>query len=144
MTLRARMVPVVALALLLAGCGGRSYKTVSVSGRVTLDNKPLPNAKLTFVPAGGAAGDKDPLPSSDGTTDAQGHYTLALTRDRTTSGAVVAKHKVIIYISEAAGADDTKPTFHKNLPPKYNRNTVLECDVPEGGNEDANFTLTSK
>ena len=42
--------PVIALTVLVsAGCGGPSYGTpVSVSGVVTLDDKPLPNALVTY------------------------------------------------------------------------------------------------
>ena len=32
-----------------AGCGVGSYKISTVSGRVTLDGKPLANASVTFV-----------------------------------------------------------------------------------------------
>jgi hypothetical protein len=143
MTRRACLVSVV-LVLLLAGCGGGPYKLAPVSGTVTLDGKALPNAIVTFVPAGGAAGDKDPLPSSVGTTDENGHYSLVLTRDINSKGAVVAKHKVIIVLGAGDVSNETKPTFHKHLPVQYNRNTKLECDVPAGGKDDADFPLKSR
>src|SRR5260370_28323807 len=111
------------LALLAASCGSESYKLGPVSGTVTLDGKALPNAMLTFVPAGGAAGDKNPLPSSVGTTDENGHYSLVLSRDNKTKGAVVGKHKVIIVVGAGGESDETQRTFHKNLPAQYNRNT---------------------
>ena len=139
MTPRAGLVWAV-LALALAGCGGGpSYKTAPVSGRVTVDGKPLAKASVTFVPVAGA-GEKGPLPSSVGLTDADGRYSLVFNSDSKTSGAVVGKHKVMIFLGAAAGADDTKPTFHKQLPQKYNRNTELERDVPASGLE-ANFDL---
>jgi hypothetical protein len=137
LTPRACLVSVV-LALPLAGCGVGSYKTVPVSGRVTLDSKPLAKATVMFVPVAGA-----PLPSSGGLTDDDGHYSLVLTSDSKTNGAVLGKHKVIIIMGAEVSANDKKPTFHKQLPERYNRKTTLECDVPPDGREDANFNLKS-
>jgi hypothetical protein len=132
-----------ALALLLAGCG--AYPTATVSGRVTLDGKALPDATVMFVPAPPAASkDKDPLPSSVGVTDADGRYTLMLNSGPKTKGAVVGKHKVIIVLGARGPSSDEEPTFHKQLPEEYNRRTRLECDVPARGRDDANFDLTSQ
>lgn len=142
MTPRACRVWVV-LALLPAGCGSVSYKTAPVSGRVTLDGKGLAKATVMFVPVAGA-GEKDPLPSSAGTTDDDGHYSLVLNSGSKKNGAVVGKHQVIIILGSDVGAGDTKPTFHKQLPQKYNRKTELECDVPANGRNDADFDLKSK
>jgi hypothetical protein len=133
----------VGLVVLLAGCGDTSYKTAAVSGRVTLDNKPLPNATLMFVPDS-APGDKESPPSSIGTTDQDGRYTLVLQSGPKTSGAVVGHHKVIINMGMAVASDETKPTFHRNLPEKYNRKSTLVCDVPTGGRTDADFPLSTK
>jgi hypothetical protein len=142
MTPRACLVWVVP-ALLLAGCGG-SAQIVPVSGRVTLDGRPLANATVTFVPVAAAAG-KDPLPSSVGTTDENGHYSLVLNSGGQTSGAVAGTHKVIILLGVQGGStSDATPTFHKQLPEQYNRKSKLECDVPAGGRDDANFDLHSK
>ncbi len=129
-------------ALLPAGCEGTSYKTAPVSGRVTLDGKPLPKATVMFIPAEGAAG-KATLPSSAGLTDEAGHYSLVLNSGSKKEGAVVGKHKVVILLG-AGAADDTKPTFHKQLPQKYNRKTELERDVPPEGRGDVDFDLKSK
>src|SRR4051794_38813167 len=108
------------LALLTAGCGGP--KTAPVSGRVTLDSKPLANATVVFVPVDRPAG-KDPLPSSVGVTDEAGHYSLVLDNARKTKGAVVGKHKVIITLGGKGDPNDTTRTFRKQLPPRYNRKT---------------------
>jgi hypothetical protein len=126
---------------LLAGCGGSGGpKPVPVSGRVTLDNKPLANATLQFVPA---SGEKASEGSSVGTTDENGKYSLVLNTDNGTKGALVGKYKVMITLGAQSGSD-TKPTFHKQLPERYNRKTQLECEVPAGGRDDANFDLTSR
>jgi len=135
---RACLVGVV-LALQLTGCG-KSYKTAPVSGKVTLDGKPLPHAKVIFVPQFDP-GDKNALPSSAGTTDDNGHYTLVLNSISTKAeGAVLGKHKIIVAIDPDVGAADTKPTFHKNVPTRYTRinTTPFEKEVVSGDN---NFDL---
>jgi hypothetical protein len=130
------------LAVLLAGCGGVSYRTAPVSGRVTLDSKPLPGALVQFVPEGGTA--TAPLPSSVGTTDEDGRYTLVLNGGGNAPGAVVGKHKVMITLGAQGGANEAARTFHKQLPARYNRQTELVCDVPAAGRGDADFGLRSK
>jgi hypothetical protein len=128
----------VVLALLLAGCKGQSYRIAPVSGRVMLDNKPLPKASVQFVPV-----DKG-LPGSAGLTDADGRYSLSLTSGSQEEGAVVGKHKVVILLGAQGGSDGgTKPILHKQLPQRYNRKTELECDVPADGRDNANFDLKS-
>jgi hypothetical protein len=141
MRLRACLLSLV-LALLLAGCG-KGYKTAPVSGKVTLGGSPLPNAMVQFVPEG--AGGKGPLPSSVGTTDKDGHYSLVLDNSSKTKGAVVGKHKVIITLGAGGAPTDTdsERKWHKQLHEKYSnyRKTELQCDVPATGREDANFSL---
>jgi hypothetical protein len=46
-------------------------------------------------------------------------------------------------LTAAAAADDTRPTFHKQLPQRYNRKTELEREVPAAGLE-TDFDLKSK
>jgi hypothetical protein len=132
---------VLLLALSLAGCG-KSHKIAPVSGRVKLDGNPLAGATLQFIPL---AGPDESLPSSVGTTDRDGRYTLVLTGDVKGEGAVVGKHKVFITLGAAGGGSgEGVPTFHKQLPERYNRKTELTWTVPEEGGE-ANFEdLTSK
>jgi hypothetical protein len=132
-----------ALVLSLAGCGGGSYVTAPVSGQVLLDGRPLPNAMVMFVPEA-SAGAKDPVPSAVGTTGDDGRYSLVLQSGAKKTGAVVGKHKVMITLGAQGGAIETQRTFHRQLPERFNRKTVLECEVPAGGRNDANFDLQSK
>ncbi len=132
----------VALAVLLVGCEG-GPKPVPVSGRVMLDNKPLPNAAVQFVPAAGAK-DNAPQISSVGTTGEDGRYSLVLNTDGTAKGAIPGKYKVMIMLGARGSEGETKRTFHKQLPERYNRKTELECEVPAAGRDDANFNLTSR
>jgi hypothetical protein len=130
------------LALLLAGCGGSNI--ASVSGRVTLDNKPLANATVTFHPD---SNEFNPGPGSQGKTDGNGEYTLKLlTKD--VNGAVLGKHKVsITAYNEIAAAG--QPAHRKGfgtplVPPEYNAKTTLTFEVLAGGNPNANFDLLSE
>jgi hypothetical protein len=143
MTRRAGLVCVV-LGVLLTGCGGRSYKTAPVSGKVTLDGKALPHASVMFIPEF-ELGSKDPLPSSVGLTDDNGNYTLVLNSSSKAEGAVLGKHKIIIAIGAEAAAADIKPTFHKQVPARYTRvnTTPFEKEVVSGDNA-FDFQLTSK
>ena len=115
-----------------------------VSGRVTLDKKPLVNALVSFQPESDAM---NPGPGSQGRTDANGEYSLQmLTKD--VKGAIVGKHKISITAYE--GDDGTAPSsgsdmaFRKALVPrKYNAESTLYYEVPAGGTTSANFDLES-
>ncbi|HLJ93880.1 MAG TPA: hypothetical protein VKU02_11895 [Gemmataceae bacterium] len=128
------------LLLLLVGCGGGPYQVAPVSGRVTLNGKPLSSASVTFQPIG--EGKMNPGPGSGAFTDSDGRYTLKLTGTET-SGAVVGKHTVMIRIVHAENTADDRPKKFKQLPDKYNRRTKLEFEVPVGGTNSADFQLTS-
>lgn len=131
---------IVLLALLLplvGGCG--SSKTAPVSGRVTLNGKPLANASITFAPIG-SKGNQEPGPSSAGKTDADGRYTLELI-GQDGRGAMIGRHKVMIALMSEADPSDDRPDKLKQLPPQFNGKTKLEYDVPAGGTDAANFDL---
>jgi hypothetical protein len=125
----------------LAGCGGGSkYPTAPVSGTIKMDGKPLSNGVVTFQPDG-------PGMASLGTTDESGHYTLKALRGEF-DGAVVAKHRVVIRTANTQPIDTTSdrndPKAAERIPKKYNVETELTIEVPEGGRDDADFNLSSK
>jgi hypothetical protein len=126
----------VTLSVFLAGCG-TSY--APVSGRVTLDGKPLEGAIVTFQPA---ADNPNRGTGSVGNTDEDGRFTLRVV-DPSTPGAVPGKHVVLITLYEKG---DGKPGAEKSgtqlLPVRYNEQTTLTCTVPPGGTTEANFDLT--
>jgi hypothetical protein len=125
---------------LLVGCDG-GVRAVPVSGRVTLDNKPLAGAVLQFVPVSGS----EKAPGAIGTTTEDGRYSLVLNNGSDTRGAAPGKYKVTILLGAGGGGDDAgKSERRKQLPERYNRKTKLECDVPPEGREDADFDLKSQ
>ncbi len=137
-----RILAAVAVTALVAGCGGDPYKVAPVSGRITLNGKPLPKASVTFSPVA-VGGNQEPGPSSAGKTDADGRYTLSLI-GKSGSGAVVGKHKVRIALLDEVDTSVDLPDKTKQLPLKYNGQTTLEFEVPAGGADNADFPLTVK
>jgi len=126
---------------LLAGCGG-PYNTASVSGRVTVNGKPLANVAVVFQPIA-TADNKDPGPGSTGVTDSDGRYSLTIV-GRNSRGAVIGKHKVrIMTMSDATDSADDQPKRIKPAPRRGKRETMLEFEVPAGGTDAANFDLKS-
>jgi hypothetical protein len=143
-----RHLPILAaLAVLAAGCSSEGYKIAPVSGRVTLNGKPVEKAAVMFQPVA-PEGNYNPGPGSYGITDAEGRYTLKLI-GKETPGAVVGKHKVRIenYTEPDDSADDRprkRPKPAVPIPAKYNQiEAKLEFDVPPKGSDSANFDLTS-
>ncbi len=123
------------LILLAAGCGGP--KNVGrVSGKVTLDGQPLPNALVVFGPKNGQT-------PSAGTTDADGKYTLV--RTRTVEGAELGEHTVRIttYRPGDPDADPPEPPAREKVPLRYNDQTELTAKV-EAGDNPIDFDLDSK
>lgn len=117
---------VATFAALVAGCGGPA-NVGTVSGVVTLDGQPLPDARVTFQPRQGAP--------SLGVTDASGRYELRYTRDR--AGAVVGEHAVSISTFRAGRPDADPPVERRpeRVPPRYNRQTELNATVDRGANQ---------
>lgn len=118
--------PMVAVVLLIAGCGGPANVGV-VTGVVTLDGQPLADARVTFQPHVGSP--------SAGTTDTSGRYELRYTRTR--MGAAVGEHQVSISTFRGGNPDAEPPTERQpeRVPARYNRGTELTAVVRKGKNE---------
>lgn len=119
-----------------AGCGPGGPELGTVSGTVTLDGKPLPNARLEFQPLAKGS-------PSYGTTDENGRYELVYGIDR--PGAMVGKHEVRISTAREYREDDEGPLIvvEEFLPPKYNEQTELTREV-KSGSQEINFPLKSR
>jgi hypothetical protein len=138
--MRLRIV-IVCLAATATSCSSQ-YQVAPVSGRVTLDDKPLANVHVNFQPM--ASGKQNPGPGSHGKTDADGKYTLKVTFTRQ-EGAVVGKHQVRIsgLGGESSHQSDAGIVPPKDpVPPWYNRDTILTFDVAPGGTHQADFHLS--
>jgi len=128
------------LCVIAVGSGGGGAPTVSVSGTVTVDGKPLDGATVVFTPVDAA---KDGFaPASHGTTDASGKYTLALTMTGK-SGAIVGKHRVTIGKFEEPDVDDEESDELGEEPASLVPEHDLTFDVSSSGTDQANFDLST-
>jgi hypothetical protein len=137
----------VVLALAL-GCSSEK-KFVPVSGRVTMNNQPLADALVSFrpvVPEGTLE-----APESTGKTNENGEFSLKTVTGQ--DGAWVGKHVVritLVKLIPGAQADSDariggrrpNPPVEELVPARYNTNSKEEFDVPSGGTNQANFSLT--
>jgi hypothetical protein len=139
------------MVLFVLGCGGGgSKKLAPVSGRVTLDGKPLANAVVIFQPIA-EKGSVEGGVSSKGTTNENGEFTL--TAENGSTGAAVGQHRVS-FSSQSQGVADNSdarkrsgPPMVDKIPRKYDWPEGKEAksfDVPSGGTDKANFDLTSR
>jgi hypothetical protein len=134
----------VPLALLLgavAGCGQSDHKIAPVSGRVTLNQKPVAGVHVSFQPsAGGASGARAGF-GSVGITDDQGRFQLK-TIDSDRLGAVVGRHVVRLTAKELreSGSSEAAPAMKNPLPPQ-SLDGSLTFEVPAEGTDKANFDL---
>jgi hypothetical protein len=125
-----------ALGLVLTGCGPKDMGRVS--GTVTLDGKPLPDAVIQFQPTNGER-------PSAAATDSAGRYELMYAT--TTKGARVGEHAVTISTYSEFKVDEEtgnrSPGSPELLPAKYNIKSELKKTV-EAGNNTIDFELDSK
>jgi hypothetical protein len=118
-----------AAVLFAAGCGSE-VELGGVSGKVTMDGKPLPDALVQFFPEGGGR-------SAQGRTDAEGMYKLDYTAR--SEGALVGKSKVMI----TTGSLEDPRHRDETVPKKYNYDSTLTREVTSGSNV-IDFELESK
>lgn len=129
------------LVLLASGCGDGGPSLALVEGTVTVDDRPLPLATLTFVPENGSP--------SYGQTDQAGKYTLMFTD--TKYGAMLGKHTVSIEgskftkgeIEEMKAQGTAVPSTDVSLPKDYKKAGALTAEIKAGRNR-VDFPLKSK
>jgi hypothetical protein len=97
------------LLILFAGCSKTDPSLVPVSGTVTLNDQPLPNATVTFIPKDGTPGF-----GGVGKTDATGKYKLRASRDDAT-GIPPGEYRVVI--SRRLMPDGSVVPANDNTPP---------------------------
>jgi hypothetical protein len=130
---------------LAVGCtgSGDDLPREAVSGTVTLDNQPLANGSISFMPPSGGG-----TATGGGSTITNGKFSIP--RE---TGLVSGTYNVAIYASEQRG-ERTKPAqagggkpselAKELIPAKYNSQTELKSDIKKGGGNDLKFTLQSK
>jgi hypothetical protein len=127
---------IVAMTLLMAGCGKGGPEIAHVSGRVTMDGKPLAKATVVFVPENGRPAGAE--------TDADGRYVLNFGSGR--RGAIPGKNTIRIMTMKDAGQDaDGKsiPGSPEMVPAEYNSESTLTFTVEPNKRNVADFDLKS-
>jgi len=147
------------LFVVVAGCTRSTYPPVS--GKVTMDGKPVPSLTVAFTPVGSPSS-PNPGPYSSAVTDEQGMFTLKTRHgDR---GAVRGPHRVgfeyaiademsdlKFQLREADG--ESKPAIRKQIAElktlkksriKVPVNLIYKFEVPTEGTSKANFELNSQ
>ncbi len=121
--------------VLLSGCGGPTH--YPVSGKVTLNGHPLPDAILSFMPA---SDEQSPLFAR---TDAEGAYVLDEADG--VAGALVGEYTVRIttFRDGNRNIDPPIPFVPEKVPAKYNIQSKLTVDVKPEENV-FNFDIVSK
>ena len=139
----------IVVAVAAAGCSGAGgQKIVPVSGKVTLNGKPLANATVSFQPVP-PQGSINAGPASVGKTNDKGEFSLATLKGDT--GAMVGKHHVLISSQFAKAAEDDSrpkrggPEQDDLVPRRYGMGQKDEIvfEVPSAGTDKADFPLTS-
>jgi hypothetical protein len=125
---------------MFSGCKQESHTLANVSGRITKSGKPVASANVTFQPMANKGTNSGP--GSVGKTDEQGRYELKTFNDQL-PGAVIGRHRVIVYLSSADGKETPDGVTAKAaaLPPLRFRDGSIEIDVPNEGLTTADFDL---
>jgi len=138
----------VGLVALACGCSKSDPSLVPVTGTVTLNDQPLANATVTFIPKDGTPGF-----GGVGRTDAAGKYTLKGSRDDA-PGIPAGEYRVVIGKrlmpdgSEVPANDNTPPMnspAKESVPAAYSSlaATTLSATVQPGGGP-IDFPLRAK
>lgn len=133
-----------------SGCnsaGSNLPKTVPASGVVTLDGKPVDGAQVVLVtPAG------EGVTGATAVTDSSGHFELRAFPEK--PGAIPGNYQVQVSKTIQVKVEGAKGTvdggdpvrFEYGVPAKYTgyKTSGLTVTIPDTGNRDINFALTSK
>jgi hypothetical protein len=145
---RSFAVPLAAGCLLLAGCSGEATNPnlVPVAGTVTMDNQPLADASITFIPVGATAGQ-----GGTGRTGPDGKYELMHFRE----GKGVDPGEYMVVVSKMVQRDGSpipvgtlsaaEMDIRDVIPRKYSdyNNSTLKATVSAGGSP-LDFQVTSR
>lgn len=136
-------ITLLALSLLCAlGCGP-DYKVVPVSGRITLDGKPLANATIITQPMG-TEENTTPGPGSGASTDEDGNFELVFQHeDRVGAVPGPARIKIVQNPDQKASNDDTVTRVRSKVPLDYQEG-IAEHTIPEEGSDAFDFELETK
>ncbi len=125
-----------ASAVLGCGRGPSAYEQLGiapVTGRVTLDGRPLSDVRVVFVEPGSGF-------ASVGTTDAEGRYVLRL---NSSQAGVAPGRKTVRIKTGSSGEGDAELLRAESIPARYNKRSELEADVKPSVAQTFDFALES-
>ena len=99
--------------LALYGCS-KPYRVAQVSGRVTLDGKPLQKASVTFAPLG-TQENQAPGPTAWGPTDADGRYKLAFDKQTPRKAQTCRTSNSEAHIDRVVGIEQALPEYREEI-----------------------------
>lgn len=134
----------IAIVVGFSGCGGGATDTPelgSVTGTLTLDGQPVPDAQISFYPLEGGR-------AAFAVSEADGSYTLQFNGG--VAGAKVGRNRVTITTAKEAsgvkGQPEYSPEVKDTIPSNYNGSgkvgSTLEFDV-EASDNVIDLSLTS-
>jgi hypothetical protein len=118
----------IALMCSLAGCNSEKLPGLgTVTGTVTMDGKPVPDAMISFEPT------TPGMSAALGKTEANGNYELYYSRGH--KGAPLGENIVKITTFGETGDEDNRQVRKETVPTKYNVKSELKADVKRGSNK---------
>ena len=123
-----------AVALLIAGCKDNGLE--KVTGTVTLDDQPLADASVEFLPV-------DPMGSTaSGRTDDSGDFVMEFSRSEV--GVAAGEYTVSISTFDIADPQNDIAAKPEQVPAIYNKKTELTATVVDGEKNHFEFDLKGK
>ena len=121
----------------LAGCGGidDAPQTVTVTGTVTFDGKPLPTGEIIFRPTDGNG-------RADAAAITDGEYSLECTLGSRVV-TITALREVPGVVAQELETGEAGGEVEQYIPEAYNDRTTLTADVTESGDNTFDFPLES-
>ncbi len=123
------------LLVTLVGCTDNSH--FPVSGHITMDASPLPQATVSFVPT------PDAGTAAVGRTDDNGNYTIQESSDLKGLEPGTYRVRITTYDEGDLDAEPPLPRVRERVPVQYNLDTTLTAEVKEQENT-FDFQLESK
>jgi len=125
------------LLVLLTGCNSEAGPDlVRVSGKVTLDGRPLESGIITFLPDNSR---QTSGPRASGIIDKDGRYTVASPGNR--EGVIAGHHLVVIHCNEVSPSPDPESEYQKLKAQGINPD---ECLVPAQYQNEKTSGLTAE
>ncbi|MFO0956075.1 MAG: hypothetical protein U0800_01265 [Isosphaeraceae bacterium] len=145
----------IATALTLSGCGSDGLPRERISGKVTLDGRPVDSGSITFLPtASDAPGTGAEAPIRAGAFDVPaaqgpipGTYLVLVSSPVPDASRAAPKRKARGVAEDTSGTgtpEAAEVPLRESIPEEYNTKSTLKAEVKSGGPNTFEFPLTTK